>query len=96
MGAGRDCRYSGARRGMGASGDIRGLLGGVGVLLGVWRHQGVGVSGMYWGWQGLQVFRGQKGYKALEALGLLRGVGAVLRVFGASGVYGCIGGWEGL
>ena len=42
----------------------------------------VGVSGMYWGWQGLQVFRGQKGYKALEALGLLRGVGAVLRVSG--------------
>ena len=39
--ADRDCRYSGARRGIGAFGDPRG----VGAIL--------GVSGVYWGWQGL-------------------------------------------
>ena len=49
LGASRDSRYSGTRRGIGASGALgaprgcRGLFGGI---------RGVGVSGVYWGLAG--------------------------------------------
>ena len=49
MGAGRDSRYSGARMGIGESGDNGGLLGSVGVVGG---HYG-GIRGVLGGWQGL-------------------------------------------
>ena len=48
----RDSRYSGARRGIGASGGIGSHLGDVGD---VWElfYGCQGASGGYWGWQGL-------------------------------------------
>ena len=51
IGAGRECRFSGARRGIGG---IRGHLG-IPRVLGSWSHWGhQGVSGLYWGdWQGV-------------------------------------------
>ena len=54
MGAGRDCRYSGAKRGIGG---IRGHLGTPRACRGCRGHfggvRGCRVSGVIWGWQGL-------------------------------------------
>ena len=35
------------------------------------------MSGVYWGWQGLLVPRGQKGYRGIRGIGVPRGVGAI-------------------
>ena len=52
-GAGKECRYSRARRGIDSIRDIWGLLGVFGVLEAFGENHGasgdVGVSGMYWG-----------------------------------------------
>ena len=58
--AGGECRYSGARRGMGGKREHWGLIGVLGVIWGIGRSwgcrsvRGLGVSGMHWGgkWTG--------------------------------------------
>ena len=80
----RDSRYTGARR---AFGGTRGLLGDVGGVLELFGdvrgNQGLyGMSGVYWGWKGLYVLMGQKGYRGY--LALLGGVGSVRGPFGVS------------
>ena len=57
-GVGRECRYSGARRGYRWHKGHWGTLWGCRGTLG-----GVGGARVYWGWQGVQVLGGQKGYR---------------------------------
>ena len=57
IGAGRECRYSGARRGIDNIRGIGDLLGGVGVLGAIrgirWHHGGRGCQGVFGSWQGM-------------------------------------------
>ena len=61
FGASRDSRYSGTRRGIGASGGI-GASKGVGAILGCQGESGgVGMSGVYWGLAGTLGTQGPEG-----------------------------------
>ena len=51
----------------------------------------VGVSGVYWGWQGLSVIRDQKGIGVPGALGAPRGCRAIMGVRGILGLTGTLG-----
>ena len=83
-GDGRDCRYSGTRRVIGASEGIEEFLGGVGAIWGVLGCQ------VYWGLAGTLGTQGPKRYGGIRVLGAPRGVGGCL------GVSGCIESWQGL
>ena len=76
MGAGRDCRYSGARRGIGASGHIGWLLRGVGDCYGV-----SGSVWVYW-----EAGRDCKYSGARRGIGCIMGYWGLLR---GVGVFGC-------
>ena len=61
LGAGRDCRYSGTRRSIGASRGIGAPRGCRGIFRCI-----RGCQGCIGGSQGLSVFRGQKGYMGIR------------------------------
>ena len=89
LGADRDSRYSGARRGIGASGDIGGLLGGVeGCFRGVRGIRGVGILRVYWGADRDSRYSGATmGMWGISGhWGLLGGVGGHLGCQAVSGV----------
>ena len=92
LGAGRDFRYSGARRGIGHQGHW-GLIGGVGCKGPFWMCQGVsgcvGVSGVYWGLTETLGTQKPEGYRGIGAPQVCRGH------LGVSGIVGGIRGIEG-
>ena len=84
QGAFRECRYSGARRGIGGINGHWSLLGGVGVF-----GPSEGVRGVFGADRECRYSVARRGMGSIRGnWGLLRHVGAI------RGHQGCIGGWQ--